>query len=48
MAFLVPLFLIVGVLLAAPQIVVGILVVGIGAGISAAVSRLVLGRPELR
>ena len=44
MAFVIPSFIIVGVLLAAPQIGIGLLVVGIGVGISAATSRLLLGR----
>jgi hypothetical protein len=44
MAILIPVFIIVGVFLAAPQIGIGLLIVGIGAGISAATSRLLLGR----
>jgi hypothetical protein len=48
MAFLIPLFIIIGVVLAVPQIGIGLLIVGVGAGISAATSRLLLGRSVSR
>jgi hypothetical protein len=48
MAFLIPLFIIVGVVLAAPQAVIGLLIVGIGAGLSAGIGRILLGRPASR
>jgi hypothetical protein len=48
MAFLIPIFIIAGVFLAAPQIGIGLVIVGLGAGISAATSRLLLGRPPSR
>jgi PadR family transcriptional regulator PadR len=48
MGLLIPLFIIVGVLVIAPQIGIGLLIVGIRAGLSAATSRLFLGRPVSR
>ncbi len=42
MAFLIPLFIMLVVVLAVPQIAVGLVIVGIGAGLSAATSKLLL------
>jgi hypothetical protein len=51
MAFVIPVLIIGGVLLAAPQIAIGALIVAAGVGLSAAISKLVfavLGSPEPR
>jgi hypothetical protein len=47
MAFLVPLFIIAVVFLAAPQIGIGLVIVVVGAGLSAAITRLPFGRHPL-
>jgi hypothetical protein len=44
MAFLIPIVLTIAVLLAAPQIGIGLLIVGLGAGASALTGRLLFGR----
>jgi hypothetical protein len=44
MAFLIPVFIIVAVLLAAPQIGIGFLIVGAGTALSLFASKLLLGR----
>jgi ABC-type uncharacterized transport system permease subunit len=43
MAFVLPVLIIAAVLLAAPQAVIGVAIVGIAAGLSAVVGRLVFG-----
>lgn len=43
MAVFIPLFIIIGVLLVAPQIIIGFLVVCLGAGISGGVGRILFG-----
>jgi hypothetical protein len=44
MALLIPLFIIAVVAIAIPQIAIGLLILGAGAGISAAIGRLMFGR----
>jgi ABC-type uncharacterized transport system permease subunit len=43
MAFLLPMFIIAAVLLVAPQIVIGVVILSVAAGLSVAVSKLVFG-----